>query len=54
MIKVCWQKEEDENLASMKSFDDDDLWKTVKDLMMIHGKCWRLKEWLYSRDTLKT
>jgi len=31
-------KEEDEHLASIKNFDDDDLWRTMEDLMMIHGK----------------
>jgi len=28
-------KEEDEHLASIRSFDDD-LWRSVEDLMMIH------------------
>jgi len=32
------KKKEDEHLASIKSFYDDDLWRIVKDLMMIHRK----------------
>jgi len=33
-------KEEEGHLASIKSFDDDDddLWRSVDDLMMIHGE----------------
>jgi len=56
---LCWQKEEDRQLPSIRSFDDDDddddddLWRSMEDLMM-HGKCWRLKECLDSRDTLET
>jgi len=36
----CWQKEEDEHLPPVKSFDDDDddLWRNIEDLMMMHGK----------------
>jgi len=31
--------EEDGHLASIKSFDDDDvLWRSAEDLMMIHGE----------------
>jgi len=33
-----WQKEEDGHLPSVRSFDDDDLWRSMEDLMMIHGK----------------
>jgi len=31
-------KEKDGHLASIKSFDDNDLWRNVEDLMMIHEK----------------
>jgi len=31
-------KEEDKHLVLVKSFNDDDLWRSVKDLMMIHGE----------------
>ena len=37
----CWQKEEDGHLPSIRSFDDDDdddLWRSMEDLMMMHGK----------------
>ena len=35
----CWQKEEDGYLPSIRSFDDDDddLWRSMQDLMMMHG-----------------
>lgn len=29
---------EDGHLASIKSFDNHDLWRSVEDLMMIHGE----------------
>jgi len=29
-------KEENKQLASIKNFDDDDLWRNAEDLMMIH------------------
>jgi len=34
----CWQKEEDEHLPPpVRSFDDDDdLWRSMEDLMMMH------------------
>ena len=36
----CWQKEEDWHLPLRRSFDDDDddLWRNMEDLMMMHGK----------------
>jgi len=35
----CWQKEEDEHLPPIRSFDDDDdLWRSMEDLMMMHEK----------------
>jgi len=54
--EFCWQKEEDEHLPPIRSFDDDDdLWKSMEDLMMMHEKNVEdLKECFDSRDTLKT
>ena len=31
-------KKEDVHFSSIKSFDDNDLWRNVKVLMMIHGE----------------
>jgi len=30
-------KEEDGHFASIKSFDDDHFWRSVEDLMTVHG-----------------
>jgi len=37
-IEVCWQKEKDGHLPSIKSIDDDDLQRGMEDLMMMHKK----------------
>jgi len=31
-------QKQDRHMASIKNFDDDDLWRSVEDLMMIHGE----------------
>jgi len=38
--KNCWQKEEDGHLPPIRSFydNDDDLWRSMEDLMMMHWK----------------